>query len=237
MNGETEISLLQALLVYAWIAILIAIHYLAVLGRYGYPFKWRNLLIVFLIARIPIVGLVYYYWAYKGFGVWRRERSGGTKPFRSRYVLWGVIALVAFVVVVSLLVARTTPSADQVWRDKSPPLVEEWSGFALEQATRTYLVSESGEWCRIMEEGKATVDDLLSRWKALPNPQSPDLVEADYLFEESLEYLVASYDEAMAFCLDGNMAHIDRALLLVELSTAKGQEAGRAWDRYEKAHR
>jgi len=80
MGREIAIFLLQALLAYAWLAILILLPYFAVLGRYGYPFRWRNLLIVLLIVQIPLFGLWFYYWAYKGFGVWRRERSGKTKP-------------------------------------------------------------------------------------------------------------------------------------------------------------
>jgi len=282
MNGETEISLLQALLVYAWLAILIAVHYLAVLGRYGYPFKWRNLLIVFLIARIPIVGLVYYYWAYKGFGVWRRERSGGTKPTRFWwYVLWGVIALVACLMVVfllessapvsapALILPTPTPApetipliADWEWVVKSILLSEELKelrgeidasyeelratarprpmAFGLdtpmaEILRRQRLPTEpeiNAEWCRIIEEKKEQLESLLSRWRALPNPQSPDLVEADNLFEEALQYVMDSLDKWITFCVDGDATHLDEGSLLLELSATRVQESKEALERY-----
>jgi len=125
-----------------------------------------------------------------------------------------VIALAASMVVVSLVVGCTPPSADQVWRDKSAPIVEEMSAFALEQATQVPLASEWGERCRMIAVWKARAESLLSEWRELPNPQDYRLVFSDDLMESHLELTVASLDEWWAFCLDGDIAHLDRASTL-----------------------
>ncbi len=119
---------------------------------------------------------------------------------------------------------------DREWIHECIPLLQQSSALNDEIEHPLDPFAEHDAYSQAAEEARIRADGILGKWRALPRPQDPHLIEADKLFESALMDLVGSFDQLCAACdaVDEKKAeeHGKRATALLESYGEKFEQAG-----------
>jgi len=113
--------------------------------------------------------------------------------------------------------------ADREWSRGCVSLLEESSALNDETEHPLDPFVEHAAYSQAAQEARIRADGILGKWRALPRPQDPHLIEADRLFESALTDMVASFDQLSAAC---HAVDDKKAVALLESYGEKFERAG-----------